>query len=77
MVSSPDINQNILGLTLCQVLRDFKAPEGMGAQDMDAAGDGELLVVLDLRAEVHFLFLHRALRRLNIVKSQPNQARVK
>lgn len=60
-----------------QVLRDFKAPEGMAAEDMDAAGDGELLVVLDLRPEVHYLFLHRALQRLDIAKSQPNQARVK
>ena len=34
-----------------QVLRDFKVPEGYEAGDLDANGDGELLVVLDLRAD--------------------------
>lgn len=34
-----------------QVLRDFKAPDGVGPDDMDAGGDGEVLVVLDLRMD--------------------------
>lgn len=25
-----------------KVLREFRAPEGVGAEDMDAAGDGEV-----------------------------------
>lgn len=39
--------------TTCQVLRDFKPPEGrsVSQSDMDAGGDGKLLVVLDLQAD--------------------------
>ena len=33
------------------MLREFRAPEGVGTGDMDADGDGELLVVLDMRQE--------------------------
>lgn len=32
-----------------KVLHDFKPPEGVDASDVDAAGDGEVLAVLDLR----------------------------
>ncbi|CAI7906837.1 unnamed protein product, partial [Closterium sp. NIES-53] len=38
-----------------KVVRDFKAPEGSTAGDMDAAGDGEVLVVLDLRVDTDLL----------------------
>ena len=34
-----------------KVLHDFKPPEGAAAGDADAAGDGEVLVVLDLRSD--------------------------
>jgi hypothetical protein len=34
-----------------QVLRDFRAPEGVAADALDAAGDGEVLVVVDLRSD--------------------------
>jgi hypothetical protein len=33
------------------VLRDFRAPEGVAADALDAAGDGEVLVVVDLRSD--------------------------
>lgn len=33
---------------LLQVVRNFKAPAGVSADEVDAAGDGEVLVVLDL-----------------------------
>ena len=32
-----------------QVVQDFQQPEGTSKEEMDAAGDGEVLVVLDLR----------------------------
>jgi isoleucyl-tRNA synthetase len=31
-----------------QVVRSFKPPEGVAPGEVDAAGDGEVLVVLDL-----------------------------
>ncbi|WOK99491.1 isoleucine--tRNA ligase, cytoplasmic [Canna indica] len=34
-----------------KVLRDFKRPAGATEKEMDAAGDGDVLVVLDLRAD--------------------------
>ncbi|PNW71377.1 hypothetical protein CHLRE_16g651750v5 [Chlamydomonas reinhardtii] len=34
-----------------KVLRDFRAPAGMSADDVDANGDGEVLAVLDLRVD--------------------------
>jgi hypothetical protein len=34
-----------------QVLRDFRAPEGMSPEDLDANGDGQVLAVLDLRTD--------------------------
>ena len=34
-----------------QVVRDFRLPEGATAEELDALGDGDLLVVLDLRAD--------------------------
>jgi isoleucyl-tRNA synthetase len=30
------------------VIRKFKAPDGVSADEIDAAGDGEVLVVLEL-----------------------------
>lgn len=40
-----------------RVLRDFKAPEGVSPGDLDAAGDGEVLAVVDLSADQG---MHRA-----------------
>lgn len=34
-----------------QVVREFRVPEGHAPGELDAAGDGELLVALDLRAD--------------------------
>lgn len=34
-----------------KVLREFKHPEGVNKEDIDAAGDGDVLVVLDLRPD--------------------------
>ena len=36
-------------LITLQVVQDFQQPEGTSKEEMDAAGDGEVLVVLDLR----------------------------
>jgi Domain of unknown function (DUF5915) len=33
------------------VLRDFRVPEGFAPEDLRAAGDGEVLAVLDLRRD--------------------------
>lgn len=33
------------------MVRDFRAPEGLSAEEVDANGDGELLAVLDLRPD--------------------------
>ncbi len=38
-----------------QVSREFKCPEGRVEEDMGAAGDGELLVVLDLVPDAELL----------------------
>eukprot|EP00250_Pteridium_aquilinum_P020701 c24911_g4_i1 orf=421-4026(-) len=34
-----------------KVIREFKHPEGVNKEDMDAAGDGDVLVILDLRPD--------------------------
>ena len=34
-----------------QVVRDFRPPEGLSSEEVDANGDGELLAVLDLRPD--------------------------
>ena len=34
-----------------QVLNDFRAPEGVSAADLDAAVDGQLMAVMDLRQD--------------------------
>jgi len=44
-----------LGLLDIKVINDFKAPEGVDKADIDAAGDGEVLVVLDLRPDESLL----------------------
>ncbi|CAH9102186.1 unnamed protein product [Cuscuta epithymum] len=40
-----------LKMTDIKVFRDFKRPLGMDACDIDAAGDGDVLVILDLRSD--------------------------
>jgi len=44
-----------LGLQDIKVINDFKAPDGVAKADIDAAGDGEVLVVLDLRPDESLL----------------------
>jgi len=44
-----------LGLQDIKVINDFKAPDGIAKADIDAAGDGEVLVVLDLRPDESLL----------------------
>jgi Domain of unknown function (DUF5915) len=43
----PALNCWVVG----QVLRDFRVPEGFAPEDLRAAGDGEVLAVLDLRRD--------------------------
>ncbi|KAK7312173.1 hypothetical protein VNO77_35842 [Canavalia gladiata] len=45
------IANHCLKLTDIKVLRDFKRPDGMTEKEVDAAGDGDVLVVLDLRPD--------------------------
>ncbi|KAI5387971.1 isoleucine--tRNA ligase, cytoplasmic [Lathyrus oleraceus] len=40
-----------LKLSDIKVLRDFKRPDGMADNEIDAAGDGDVLVILDLRPD--------------------------
>ncbi|KAK9085817.1 hypothetical protein Sjap_026228 [Stephania japonica] len=40
-----------LQVTDIKVVREFKRPDGVAEKDMDAAGDGDVLVVLDLRPD--------------------------
>lgn len=40
-----------LGAEDVRIIREFKAPEGTSREDIDAAGDGDILVVLDLRPD--------------------------
>ncbi|KAK7282115.1 hypothetical protein RIF29_10664 [Crotalaria pallida] len=42
------IANHCLKLTDIKVLRDFKRPDGMTEEGIDAAGDGDVLVILDL-----------------------------
>ncbi|XP_026416565.1 isoleucine--tRNA ligase, cytoplasmic-like [Papaver somniferum] len=42
------IDGHCLKLTDIKVIRVFKRPENMGEKEMDAAGDGDVLVVLDM-----------------------------
>ncbi|KAK7253094.1 hypothetical protein RIF29_37526 [Crotalaria pallida] len=45
------IASHCLKLTDIKVLRDFKRPDGMTEKEIDAAGDGDVLVILDLRPD--------------------------
>eukprot|EP00899_Mesostigma_viride_P008929 jgi/Mesvir1/18037/Mv09357-RA.2 len=38
-----------------KVIRDFKPPEGVRKEDIDAHGDGDVLVVLDLRVDTELM----------------------
>ncbi|GJP70428.1 hypothetical protein CLOP_g1371, partial [Closterium sp. NIES-67] len=57
-----------------KVVRDFKAPEGSSAGDMDAAGDGEALVVLDLRPDTELLEAGAAREVVNRVQKLRKRA---
>lgn len=51
---------NCANVSLCipshlQVLRDFRVPEGVAPDSVDAGGDGEVLVVLDLNTDTQLL----------------------
>ncbi|XP_057456760.1 isoleucine--tRNA ligase, cytoplasmic [Lotus japonicus] len=43
------IANHCLKLSDIKVLRDFKRPDGLTEKEVDAAGDGDVLVILDLR----------------------------
>ncbi|XP_058750906.1 isoleucine--tRNA ligase, cytoplasmic-like [Vicia villosa] len=45
------IASHSLKLSDIKVLRDFKRPDGMADNEIDAAGDGDVLVILDLRPD--------------------------
>ncbi|OIV94953.1 hypothetical protein TanjilG_22150 [Lupinus angustifolius] len=45
------IANHCLKLTDVKVLRDFKRPDGMTEKEIDAAGDGDVLVILDLHPD--------------------------
>ncbi|KAL6553648.1 hypothetical protein OROGR_007490 [Orobanche gracilis] len=45
------IANHCLELSDIKVLRDFKRPSGMTEKEFDAAGDGDVLVILDLRPD--------------------------
>ena len=45
------------------MVREFRLPEGVSAEDMDSNGDGDLLVALDLRSD-DSLALGRVAREL-------------
>ncbi|KAJ0080648.1 hypothetical protein Patl1_11314 [Pistacia atlantica] len=45
------IATHCLKLTDIKVVREFKRPDGMTEKDIDAAGDGDVLVILDLRPD--------------------------
>ncbi|KAI3934371.1 hypothetical protein MKW92_006840 [Papaver armeniacum] len=47
-VGEVTIDGHCLKLTDIKVIRVFKRPENMGEKEMDAAGDGDVLVILDL-----------------------------
>ncbi|KAB1213335.1 putative isoleucine--tRNA ligase, cytoplasmic [Morella rubra] len=45
------IASHCLKLTDIKVVREFKRPDGMTEKEIDAAGDGDVLVIMDLRAD--------------------------
>ncbi|MBA0677549.1 hypothetical protein Goarm_020974 [Gossypium armourianum] len=45
------IATHCLKLTEIKLVREFKHPDGMTDKEMDAAGDGDVLVVLDIRPD--------------------------
>ncbi|KAJ6810557.1 putative isoleucine--tRNA ligase, cytoplasmic [Iris pallida] len=45
------ISGHSLKLTDIKVVREFKRPDNVTEKDVDAAGDGDVLVILDLRAD--------------------------
>lgn len=51
-----------------KVLHDFKAPEGAARENLDAAGDGELLVITDLSADEALLAAGTAREVVNRVQ---------
>ncbi|KAJ6914703.1 hypothetical protein NC651_016854 [Populus alba x Populus x berolinensis] len=42
-------------ITISQVVREFKCPDGLTDREVDAAGDGDVLVILDLRLDESLL----------------------
>ena len=40
-----------LGAEDIKVLRDFKLPDGVSPEEMDAQGDGDLIILLDLKED--------------------------
>ena len=56
------------------ILHDFKAPEGSDAAELDAAGDGELLVVVDLSADEALLAAGTAREVVNRVQKLRKKA---
>ncbi|GAB4817754.1 hypothetical protein N2152v2_004800 [Parachlorella kessleri] len=51
-----------------KILRDFKAPEGSSPDDIDANGDGEVLVVMDLQPDQELLAAGAAREVVNRVQ---------
>ncbi|MED6179565.1 hypothetical protein PIB30_001857 [Stylosanthes scabra] len=49
------IANHCLKLTDIKILREFKRPDGMTEEEIDAAGDGDVLVILDLRPDESLL----------------------
>uniref|UniRef100_A0A2P2LGE7 Isoleucyl tRNA synthetase n=1 Tax=Rhizophora mucronata TaxID=61149 RepID=A0A2P2LGE7_RHIMU len=45
------IATHLLKLSDIKVIRDFKRPDGLTEKEIDAAGDGDVLVILDLRLD--------------------------
>ena len=46
-----ELEGHVLNTAEIKTVREFKAPAGTKAEEMDAAGDGDVLVVLDLRMD--------------------------
>eukprot|EP00898_Chlorokybus_atmophyticus_P002811 jgi/Chlat1/3530/Chrsp23S03703 len=71
---SIELQGHTLTASEIKVVREFKPREGTAAGDMDAAGDGDVLVVLDLRADQELLLQGVAREAVNRVQKLRKKA---
>lgn len=74
--NSFDIEGESISMDNVKITRNFKRPEGTSEDELDAAGDGEVLVVVDLRVDEGMLAARSAREIVNRVQKLRKSAGV-